>query len=94
MDVPDTNRDKCFQQVDGAEVLSCTYGNPNASTTVALVGDSKMDQWLPAFQVLAEQNDWKILIAAKASCPFTSAPAVRRTTRASSTPTASTGTGR
>ncbi|WP_262015363.1 acyltransferase family protein [Micromonospora sp. Mcm103] len=77
MDVPDTNRDKCFQQVDGAEVLSCTYGNPNAATTVALVGDSKMDQWLPAFQVLAEQNDWKILIAAKASCPFTSAPAVR-----------------
>ncbi|GAA3735571.1 acyltransferase family protein [Micromonospora maritima] len=77
MDVPDTNRDKCFQQVDGAEVLSCTYGNPNGATTVALVGDSKMDQWLPAFQVLAAQNDWKIVIAAKASCPFTSAPAIR-----------------
>ncbi|WP_262283287.1 acyltransferase family protein [Micromonospora sp. MA102] len=73
MDVPDTNRDKCFQQVVGAEVLSCTYGNPNGATTVALVGDSKMDQWLPAFQVLAAQNDWKLVIAAKASCPFTSA---------------------
>nr|WP_258544967.1 acyltransferase [Micromonospora provocatoris] len=48
MDVPDTNRDKCFQQVDGAEVLSCTYGNPNASTTVALVGeDGQHDQQRP-----------------------------------------------
>ncbi|MFE9955802.1 acyltransferase family protein [Micromonospora sp. NPDC005299] len=73
MDVPDTNRDKCFQQVVGAEVLSCTYGNPDGATTVALVGDSKMDQWLPAFQVLAAQNDWKLVIAAKAACPFTSA---------------------
>ncbi|MEU1842442.1 acyltransferase family protein [Micromonospora sediminicola] len=77
MDVPDTNRDKCFQQVEGAEVLSCTYGNPNGATTVALVGDSKMDQWLPAFQVLAEQNDWKLVIAAKAACAFTSATVVK-----------------
>ncbi|MEU4477092.1 acyltransferase family protein [Micromonospora sp. NPDC023966] len=77
MDVPDTNRDKCFQQVVGSEVLSCTYGNPDGATTVALVGDSKMDQWLPAFQVLAAQNDWKLVIAAKASCAFTSAPAIR-----------------
>ncbi|MFC0029312.1 acyltransferase family protein [Micromonospora chaiyaphumensis] len=77
MDVPVTNRDKCFQQVVGSELLWCTYGNPTGSTTVALVGDSKMDQWLPAFQVLAAQNDWKLVIAAKASCPFTSAPALR-----------------
>ncbi|MFI2709123.1 acyltransferase family protein [Micromonospora sp. NPDC018662] len=73
LDVPDTKRDGCFQQVVGAEVLSCTYGNPQGATTVALVGDSKMDQWLPAFQVLAAQNDWKLVIAAKASCAFTSA---------------------
>ncbi|MER5609269.1 acyltransferase family protein [Micromonospora tulbaghiae] len=77
MDVPDTNRDKCFQQVEGAEVLSCTYGVPNGSTTVALVGDSKMDQWLPAFQVLATQNDWKLLIMAKAGCAFTSAQVLK-----------------
>ncbi|MGC4893811.1 acyltransferase family protein [Micromonospora sp. DT31] len=77
MDVPDTNRDKCFQQVAGAEVLTCTYGNPNGATTVALVGDSKMDQWLPAFQVLAAQNDWKLVISAKAACAFTSATVVK-----------------
>ncbi|MFG3297644.1 acyltransferase family protein [Micromonospora chersina] len=73
LDVPDTNRDRCFQQIAGAEVLSCTYGNPHGATTVALVGDSKMDQWLPAFQVLAAQNDWKLVITVKASCPFTGA---------------------
>ncbi|WP_254909720.1 SGNH hydrolase domain-containing protein [Micromonospora sp. NBS 11-29] len=32
-----------------------------------------MDQWLPAFQVLAAQNDWKLVITAKAGCAFTSA---------------------
>ncbi|WP_376787287.1 acyltransferase family protein [Micromonospora halotolerans] len=77
MDVPDTNRDKCFQQVVGSEVLSCTYGNPDGATTVALVGDSKMDQWLPAFQVLAAQNDWKLVITAKAGCAFTSAKVLK-----------------
>ncbi|MEU2612925.1 acyltransferase family protein [Micromonospora sp. NPDC007271] len=77
MDVPVTNRDKCFQQVAGAEVLWCTYGKPDGATTVALVGDSKMDQWLPAFQVLAEQNDWKLVIAAKGACAFTSAKVLK-----------------
>ncbi|GHJ17935.1 MULTISPECIES: acyltransferase family protein [unclassified Micromonospora] len=77
LDVPVTKRDNCFQQVEGAEVLWCTYGNPQGATTVALVGDSKMDQWLPAFQVLAEQNDWKLVIAAKAGCAFTSAKVLK-----------------
>ena len=74
-DVPDSSG-VCFQSADRSEVLWCTYGNPAAKTTVALVGDSKMDQWLPAFQLLATQNDWKVVIAAKAGCPFTSARTV------------------
>jgi peptidoglycan/LPS O-acetylase OafA/YrhL len=75
-DVPDSSG-VCFQMIDASDANWCEYGNPDAKTEVALVGDSKMDQWLPAFQALAEQNDWKVVIAGKASCPFTSARTVR-----------------
>lgn len=76
-DLPDTNRDGCFQQMISPELLWCTYGNPQGATTVALVGDSKMDQWLPAFQVLAAQNDWKLVVAFKGACPFTTAQTIK-----------------
>jgi peptidoglycan/LPS O-acetylase OafA/YrhL len=68
-DLPETT-DHCFQQMVEPDVIWCTYGNPHGKTTVALVGDSKMDQWLPAFQLLAAQNDWKIVVAFKGGCPF------------------------
>ncbi|MEV0713786.1 acyltransferase family protein [Asanoa sp. NPDC050611] len=72
-DIPPTDADKCFQQMVEPDLLYCTYGRPNGKTTVALVGDSKMDQWLPAFQLLAEQNDWKLVVAFKGACAFSTA---------------------
>ncbi|HEV7710646.1 MAG TPA: acyltransferase family protein [Asanoa sp.] len=75
-DLPDTTADNCFQLMVLADLIYCTYGNPQGKTTVALVGDSKADQWLPAFQVLAEQNDWKLVVAFKGACAFTSATAL------------------
>ncbi|MDI1465296.1 acyltransferase family protein [Catellatospora sp. KI3] len=74
-DAPDS-ASVCFQEADPAEIIWCTYGNPQGRTKVALVGDSKMDQWLPAFQAIAAQNDWQVDIAFKAACPFTTAPAL------------------
>jgi peptidoglycan/LPS O-acetylase OafA/YrhL len=76
-DLPDTTADECFQQMVSAELVWCTYGNPRGVTRVALVGDSKMDQWLPAFQLLAAQNDWRLDVAFKGACPFTSAIALK-----------------
>ena len=35
-------------------VHTCSYGDPDAATTIAVVGDSKAAQWVPAFQLLAE----------------------------------------
>jgi hypothetical protein len=76
-DLPDTTADACFQQMVSAELVWCTYGNPQGATKVALVGDSKMDQWLPAFQLLATQNDWELVVAFKGACPFMSATALK-----------------
>jgi peptidoglycan/LPS O-acetylase OafA/YrhL len=76
-DLPDTTADECFQQMVSAELLWCTYGSTRGGTKVALVGDSKMDQWLPAFQLLATQNDWELVVAFKGACPFMSAIAIK-----------------
>jgi hypothetical protein len=75
-DLPVTTKDKCFQQMVLAHLIWCVYGNPKSKTTVALVGDSKADQWVPAFQQLAAQNDWKLVVAFKGACPFTTAVAL------------------
>ncbi|HEX6967566.1 MAG TPA: acyltransferase family protein [Micromonosporaceae bacterium] len=72
-DVPDQYRDECHQNEVGTEVMSCVYGNPTAKTTVAVVGDSKAGQWVPALQKLADQNDWKLMVFTKSSCIFTTA---------------------
>lgn len=79
-DLPDTTADKCFQQMVLPDLIWCEYGKPTGATTVALVGDSKADQWLPAFQELAEQNDWKLVVAFKGACPFTTATPVKNST--------------
>ncbi|WP_144126785.1 acyltransferase family protein [Catellatospora sichuanensis] len=72
-DLPDTYRDKCHQSRAGAKLLSCTFGDPSSTTEVVLAGDSKVEQWLPAFQMLAAKNRWKIVTYIKSSCGFASA---------------------
>jgi peptidoglycan/LPS O-acetylase OafA/YrhL len=72
-DVPDVYGDGCHQDQRSAEILSCTYGNPDATVTVAVAGDSKIAQWLPALQVLAGQNNWKLVTYTKSACSFAAA---------------------
>jgi len=70
-DVPVTTADGCFQNFTSSTVLWCTYANTRSKTEVVLVGDSKMDEWFPAFYRLAKQNNWKLSIAVKGACAFT-----------------------
>jgi peptidoglycan/LPS O-acetylase OafA/YrhL len=69
-DVPGLYAEGCQVDVNSAEPVSCTYGSPTAKTTVAVVGDSKAAQWVPAFEVLARQNDWRIETWTKSACQF------------------------
>jgi len=73
-DLPDN---RCFVPLIPADLRWCTFGNPNGAIKVALVGDSKMQQWLPVFEILATQNDWNLAFAFKGGCPFTSAITVK-----------------
>ncbi|MGH3388505.1 MAG: acyltransferase family protein [Actinomadura sp.] len=72
-DLPITYADNCDQGLGRTEVLTCRYGDPNGRITVAVVGDSKMAQWIPALQPLAEQNGWRLVTYLKSACSFSMA---------------------
>lgn len=49
----------------------CAVGDTSSKTTVALIGDSRAAMFNPAFQKVAEQRHWRLLLMAKAGCPIT-----------------------
>lgn len=73
-DEPDYYDWPCRQeQRDGPgtdEVLVCDDPDPpeNPTATIVIAGGSHAGQWVPTFRILAEQNNWEILIADKSSC--------------------------
>ncbi|WP_203887810.1 acyltransferase family protein [Planotetraspora kaengkrachanensis] len=72
-DLPPTYADKCHQQTGKSEVITCRYGDPKGRITVAVVGDSKISQWVSALQPLAEQNGWQLVTYLKSACSFSTA---------------------
>jgi peptidoglycan/LPS O-acetylase OafA/YrhL len=69
-DRPAADVDHC--QVDrlAREPVRCDFGDAGGDRTVALVGDSKAMQWLPAVQALAARHGWRIVTYGKSSCAF------------------------
>ncbi|MGG5258510.1 acyltransferase family protein [Phycicoccus avicenniae] len=74
-DRPDADVDRCQVDHDATEPVACTFGARQGATTVALVGDSKAMQWLPALQARATQEGWRIVTYGKSACAFADAPA-------------------
>lgn len=72
-DVPDLYAEGCQTPQDSTDVNVCTYGDDDAALTIAVVGDSKAAQWVPAMELLAPQNDWQIKTYTKSACPFVDA---------------------
>ncbi len=50
---------------------SCVYADKDSDTTIAMIGDSKMGQWFPAVEGIAEQENWRLQLYLKSTCPFT-----------------------
>jgi peptidoglycan/LPS O-acetylase OafA/YrhL len=66
--------DGCFGSLKGSEPKACTYGNPNGTFTLALVGDSHASHWFPAVEAIANANGWRLITFVKASCVFVDLP--------------------
>ncbi|WPF82464.1 acyltransferase family protein [Sanguibacter sp. 4.1] len=71
-ELPEGADGRCKSAMDSATTPRCTFGD-DAETTIALVGDSHMEQYLPAFQVIADQHDVRVLTYFHSSCPFSQA---------------------
>ncbi|MCI0687957.1 MAG: acyltransferase, partial [Sporichthyaceae bacterium] len=72
-DVPEAYADSCQVGIAPSDLIACDYGVADGKTTVALVGDSKALQWLPALQELATSNDWHVVTYTKSGCPLANA---------------------
>lgn len=60
----------CISPSIGRDLRECRYGPDDAALNVVAVGDSHMVQWLPALQVLAQENGWRLLALTKTGCAF------------------------
>ncbi len=49
-------------------VQACRFGDQSSGKLLALVGDSQIYQWLPAFDLWGKLNHWQVVILAKAGC--------------------------
>lgn len=63
----------CMQTVTASNVIRCVFGDPDADTTVALVGDSHGLSWLPAAQVAAEERGFRLVTYLRGACPVSAA---------------------
>ncbi len=66
--------DGCFSSLKGSTPKDCTFGDPNGTFTVALVGDSHASHWFPAIDRIAIARGWRLITFVKASCVFVDLP--------------------
>ncbi len=69
--------DGCFVGWTDAVSAGCTYGDPQAERTAVLFGDSHAAHWFPAIERVAEEEGWRLIVLAKASCPSIDVVVVR-----------------
>jgi len=61
----------CHQNQQDSEPIVCEIGPGGTGPTIAVVGGSRAQHWLPTLEVLAEQHGWRILAITKSGCLFT-----------------------
>jgi peptidoglycan/LPS O-acetylase OafA/YrhL len=54
---------------DGSDVVECASGSPASEFAVVLFGDSHAGQWFPAFDAIASNRGWRLVLIRKPACP-------------------------
>jgi peptidoglycan/LPS O-acetylase OafA/YrhL len=72
-DVPDAYERGCQVQQTSSEPTSCDYGDPDGEVTIAVIGDSKVLQWISAIDQLGEERGWRVKTYTKSTCTFADA---------------------
>ena len=64
----DAPKGGCQAAISDTEPVTCTFGDPQGRTTVALVGSSKAMQWEPALDIIGRRRGWRIVTYTKSGC--------------------------
>ncbi len=65
----------CYSGYDTTTAsMTCVYGDPAGTRSVALVGDSLAEAMFPAVDALARANHWKLWLWTKPACPIVELP--------------------
>jgi peptidoglycan/LPS O-acetylase OafA/YrhL len=67
-DYPPSTRDGCISDFLNTSLITCVYGDKNASRTIALAGGSHAEHWLTALDILGRQHHFKIVTYLKMGC--------------------------
>jgi peptidoglycan/LPS O-acetylase OafA/YrhL len=61
---------------------TCEFGDLTSDTTIALFGDSHVDQWFPATEAAAHLRHWKVVVMSKSKCTVLDLPVLYEGDRA------------
>ncbi len=66
-DTPPPTTDGCI--TPNREVRTCVYGDPAGARTIAVVGGSHSEHWIPAMELLGAEHGIRIVSYLKEGCP-------------------------
>jgi peptidoglycan/LPS O-acetylase OafA/YrhL len=69
-DLPETTADGCISDFDNAALINCTYGDKDATRTIALAGGSHAEHWITALDLLGRIKHFKVVTYLKMGCPL------------------------
>jgi peptidoglycan/LPS O-acetylase OafA/YrhL len=67
-DLPASYADGCHLDYEATKPVDCVYGDPDASRTAVLFGDSHAAQWLPALDTYARTQGLRLENHTKSAC--------------------------
>lgn len=70
-DLPETTTDGCISDFDKSGVINCTFGDKEATRTIALAGSSHAEHWITALDLLGRLHHFKVVTYLKMGCPLT-----------------------
>ena len=74
VDKPDVFVNGCVRSWRDVGQSTCATGDLTSKFTVALIGDSHAAMWNPAYEILANQQHWRLETLAKITCPLLDLP--------------------
>lgn len=64
------NEQQCTRDYGYSQVVDvCLMGDPDATRTIALWGDTRAAMWMPALARIAEQTGYRLAVFTKMGCP-------------------------